>query len=101
MGTEAPIESGTARGSSMQAFPSYERYQADYQAFADRVNGHAPKWLRDIRERAAVRFQEIGFPTATRGNERWKYTKRPPPLARGYLRVPHSPPAPTVSAPTT
>ena len=87
MGTEAPIESGTARGSSMQAFPSYERYQADYQAFADRVNGHAPKWLRDIRERAAVRFQEIGFPTATRGNERWKYTNVAP-LARATFEYP-------------
>ena len=45
MGTEAPIESGTARGSSMQAFPSYERYQADYQAFAAAVR---TKLIREI-----------------------------------------------------
>ena len=39
-------------------------------------NGAAadPTWLRDLRRDAMGRFEELGFPTARRGNERWKYT---------------------------
>ena len=39
-------------------------------------NGAAadPTWLRDLRRDAIGRFEELGFPTARRGNEHWKYT---------------------------
>ena len=50
----------------------YESYLSDYRAAEREANG--PAWLRDIRGQAVARFEELGFPTARRGNERWKYT---------------------------
>ena len=35
-------------------------------------------WLRNIRENAWSKFSDTGFPTARRGNERWKYTNVSP-----------------------
>jgi Fe-S cluster assembly protein SufD len=39
-------------------------------------NGYAndPLWVHDLRKAAMSRFQSLGFPTARRGNEEWKYT---------------------------
>ena len=54
----------------------YESYVADYGAAESGTNG--PAWLRDIRQGAIARFEELGFPTARRGNERWKYTNVAP-----------------------
>lgn len=48
-----------------------ERYLADFRALQPEGE---PEWLRDLRERAFARFSELGFPTARRGNEPWKYT---------------------------
>ena len=87
MGAQAAAYSGDAQGRPMQAYPRYERYQADYQAFVSSADGHAPEWLRGIRARAAARFRELGFPTAVRGNERWKYTSLAP-LARATFEYP-------------
>ncbi len=33
-----------------------------------------PNWLASLREKAWAEFEKIGFPTARRGNELWKYT---------------------------
>jgi Fe-S cluster assembly protein SufD len=40
------------------------------------LNGYAndPSWAHDLRQAAMSRFQSLGFPTARRGNEEWKYT---------------------------
>ena len=40
------------------------------------ANGYAndPWWAHDLRKAAMSRFQSLGFPTARRGNEEWKYT---------------------------
>ncbi len=58
---------------------SYERYLADFEV-ASRSGG-GPEWLGGLRQQAIESFGRVGFPTQTRGNERWKYTNVGP-LAR-------------------
>ncbi len=45
-----------------------------------------PEWIRSLRTSALARFQELGFPTARRGNEEWKYTD-----VRPITRIPFKP----------
>ena len=52
----------------------YAHYLADFQSLSQGPGAGAPSWLRDIRDNAWSRFIDTGFPTARRGNERWKYT---------------------------
>ena len=58
---------------------SYEHYLADFET-ASRSGG-GPEWLGGLRQQAIESFGRVGFPTQTRGNERWKYTNVGP-LAR-------------------
>ena len=51
---------------------SNHRYHEDHLALAAASPG--PAWLADLRAAGWERFSELGFPTARRGNERWKYT---------------------------
>ena len=48
------------------------RYHEDHQTLAAASPG--PAWLNNLRAAGWQRFSELGFPTARRGNERWKYT---------------------------
>lgn len=57
-----------------QGLTRYERYQSDFREFERRLPGDGSSWVHQIRQQALARFSELGFPTATRGNERWKYT---------------------------
>ena len=50
----------------------YPNYHDDHQSLAAASPG--PAWLAELRAAGWERFNEIGFPTARRGNERWKYT---------------------------
>ena len=50
----------------------HPHYHQDYLALA--AASASPAWLNDLRAAGWERFNEIGFPTARRGNERWKYT---------------------------
>ncbi len=50
------------------------RYLADFRAFDEGPSAPGPDWLRRVRRQALSRFSELGFPTARRGNEKWKYT---------------------------
>ena len=50
----------------------YPHYHQDHLALA--AAGTSPAWLANLRAAGWERFNEIGFPTARRGNERWKYT---------------------------
>ncbi|MBC8280946.1 MAG: Fe-S cluster assembly protein SufD [Chloroflexi bacterium] len=52
----------------------YAHYFADFQSLIQGSGADAPSWLKNFREEAWNRFSETGFPTARRGNERWKYT---------------------------
>ena len=52
----------------------HAHYFADFQALVQGPGTDAPAWLRDLRDNAWSKFSDTGFPTARRGNERWKYT---------------------------
>ena len=49
-------------------------YRAGFEALEQRAGAGQPEWLQLLRTRAWNKFTELGFPTARRGNERWKYT---------------------------
>ena len=63
----------------------YENYYADHQALAA---APGPEWLAELRAAGWARFSELGFPTARRGNERWKYTAVAP-IARARFASPY------------
>ena len=65
---------------------SNHRYHEDYLALAAASPG--PAWLADLRARGWERFSELGFPTARRGNERWKYTAVAPISRIGFSHPP-------------
>ncbi|MBI4298199.1 MAG: Fe-S cluster assembly protein SufD [Chloroflexi bacterium] len=52
----------------------YDKYVTAFQSLERSQAAREPQWVRDIRQRALSRFSELGFPTARRGNENWKYT---------------------------
>ena len=54
----------TAAASWSEQFHRFERNGAET----------GPAWLRDIRRSAFGDFERLGFPTARKGNEPWKYT---------------------------
>ena len=53
-------------------------YPAAFDAFRRTRGTDAPMWLKHLGEQAWSRFTEVGFPTARRGNEKWKYTNVAP-----------------------
>jgi Fe-S cluster assembly protein SufD len=61
-----------------QTLAKYAGYQAAFQALETTAPNHTPAWLHDLRQQAWSRFQQLGFPTARRGNEKWKYTNVAP-----------------------
>ncbi len=73
-----------------------DRYRVDYAELERRRAGE-PSWLRDLRQQAWAVFQDSGFPTATRGNERWKYTPVAP-LARAEFSYPFGEPGERIEA---
>ncbi len=52
-----------------------DQYRAD---FASLESAAAPDWLQALRRQAFDRFSDLGFPTARRANEPWKYTNVAP-----------------------
>ncbi|MFQ6029364.1 MAG: Fe-S cluster assembly protein SufD [Dehalococcoidia bacterium] len=56
----------------------YDIYQSSFQSLEESRGKVEPAWLRQLREHAWSRFLELGFPTARRGNEPWKYTNVAP-----------------------
>lgn len=51
-----------------------ERYLSAFKAFEHNGASTDPAWLRELRRQAIADFDRLGFPTARRGNEPWKYT---------------------------
>ena len=60
-----------------QAPAKNQSYLSDFRA-AEQATTDGPAWLRDVRAEAMARFEELGFPTARKGNEKWKYTNVAP-----------------------
>ncbi len=54
------------------------RYPSDFQALRQAAAARSPSWLQELRDLGWARFDSLGFPTARRGNERWKYTNVAP-----------------------
>ena len=65
-----------------QALTEYDRYAHQYANIA----GSGPEWLRHLRKKGFDNFSRLGFPTARRGNEAWKYTNVAP-VARAEFSV--------------
>ena len=53
---------------------SQEEYVSRFKDLESELAADGPDWLHGLRRRAAERFGELGFPTARKGNEKWKYT---------------------------
>jgi Fe-S cluster assembly protein SufD len=53
-------------------------YPDQFQALRRNGGAGVPPWLRELGEQAWSRFTQLGFPTARRGNEKWKYTNVAP-----------------------
>ena len=51
-----------------------ERFLAAFQAYEKNGAAPDPQWTHALRKAAISRFVDLGFPTARRGNEEWKYT---------------------------
>ena len=66
-----------------QTLTEYDRYAEQYAGIADT----GPTWLRDLRKKGLDNFSRLGFPTARRGNEAWKYTNVAP-VARAEFSAP-------------
>ena len=60
------------------AHAKFAHYRADFESLIRGVGVYAPVWLQRLRHDGWSRFSETGFPTARRGNERWKYTNVSP-----------------------
>ena len=65
---------------------SNHRYHEDHLALAAASPG--PAWLANLRAAGWERFSDLGFPTARRGNERWKYTAVAPISRVGFAYPP-------------
>ncbi len=51
-------------------------YLRDFTGSSNGSEASGPEWLRNLRQSAAVRFAEVGFPT--RRNEEWRFTNVAP-----------------------
>ena len=78
---------------SQQPLTHKEKYLSAFEALERNGSAQDPAWLRALRKAALLRFSDLGFPTARRGNEEWKYTDVRP-IANGSFQ-PLVNPAPT------
>ena len=67
------VQTPTAQSPTIQ--PSY---LADFRSLESTLAANGSQWFHPVREHALSRFLSLGFPTARRGNERWKYTSVSP-----------------------
>ena len=65
----------------------YDKYIADHALFEASPGVNGPAWLGKLRTSGLAAFKRVGFPTATRGNEQWKYTNVGP-IARAAFDLP-------------
>ncbi len=81
------------------AAPEATPYLRAFQSLEQDSYAQHPLWLRTLRRNAMDAFTTLGFPTARRGNEEWKYTDVGP-IARAGFRLPALPsdPNPNIAA---
>ena len=65
-----------------QTLTPYDRYATQYAG----APASGPGWLNSLRKKGFDNFARLGFPTARRGNEAWKYTNVAP-VARAEFSV--------------
>lgn len=68
----------------------YDRYRYDHERFRRQVASDSPGWIQAIQDGGLETFNSVEFPTATRGNEKWKYTNVGP-VARKTFEYPFEP----------
>lgn len=73
----------TDRTDMTQTIDTYSRYANQY---AD-LSPAGPAWLNALRQKGYDNFARLGFPTARKGNEAWKYTNVAP-VARTEFSLP-------------
>ena len=66
-----------------QTLTTYDRYAEQYAG----LSPSGPAWLGALRQKGFDNFARLGFPTARKGNEAWKYTNVAP-VARAELSLP-------------
>ncbi len=72
---------------------AYDRYAAQCAPLA----ATGPSWMRDLRRKGLSSFARLGFPTARKGNENWKYTNVAP-VARAEFGAPPTGAAPSAES---
>jgi len=72
-----------------QTVSTNESYNADFASLQKRRKSE-PDWLRGLRHKGIDAFNELGFPTARKGNEAWKYTDIRP-IAAATFEHPDTP----------
>lgn len=65
---------------------SHQEYISRFNDLESALTADGPEWLHALRRRAADRFSKLGFPTARKGNEKWKYTNVGP-IARATFNL--------------
>lgn len=68
--------------SATAPLPAKERYLAQFDQERAHLPGSRLPWLRELREAAAARFAQLGFPTPK--DEEWKYTSVAPIEKRAF-----------------
>ena len=67
-----------------QTLSTFSKYLVDFQALETDTGKDVPEWLGQLRGRAWSSFERLGFPTARRGNEKWKYPSVRPLAAANF-----------------
>ena len=80
-----------------QVLTKYDRYYSDFRDFERNLPAGSPEWVHQVRRGALSAFIELGLPTATRGNEEWKYTHVSP-IANTTFGYPFGPSLDRVTA---
>ena len=75
---------------TITAAPEAAPFLRAFESLEQDGYGQHPHWLQTLRRDAMDAFTSLGFPTARRGNEEWKYTDVAP-IARGGFRIPTQP----------
>ncbi len=77
-----------------------EQYLTAFETVERADRARSPEWLRELRRDAMAAFDRMGFPTARRGNEEWKYTDVRPIARASFALAGVEPPHPDALPPS-